>query len=147
VIVDLAEALVAELFIKRKRLEGEGIKPDADAAVFECGLFGSLHEGASEAGASEVGGNCKVFDEEPVVSSAAPETSDGFRVRALNEQGQGQMICRRSVLEVELCERCADGGQIFSAGLLRDDDFVVQIGQRISSRGVLLNCRNSGVAL
>jgi hypothetical protein len=43
-VVDLAEAVVAEFFVEGQGLEGEGVEPDADAAVSGGDLFGLCEE-------------------------------------------------------------------------------------------------------
>jgi hypothetical protein len=43
-VVELAEALIAEFFVKGKGLKGERIEPNANAALLDRDLLGFLHE-------------------------------------------------------------------------------------------------------
>ena len=94
--------MIAEFFVKGKCLKGEGIKPDADAAMLDCDLLGFLHESPAQTCSSQFCGNRQIFNEEPVVSGATPKTADGLLIRAFEKQGHFQEVGRGTVLLVVL---------------------------------------------
>ncbi len=71
VVVNLAESLIAELFVKGKRLKRERVEPDSRAAALPRDVFSLVHQVCAQALAAELVGNDQVVNEEPIIGAAA----------------------------------------------------------------------------
>ena len=75
VVFDLSEHRVAEMFIKRSRLETVGIRETPDAAPLPRRLLDLKHQPPTDPFAAQLFGNEKSADRQPSPTHFAPETS------------------------------------------------------------------------
>ena len=96
VVRQLAEHLIALLFVEAARLKLVGVEPEADTAALACNVFRELQDLGADILAAEFFRHHEKFDEALVIGGLAPDAAGGFAGFGIVDQDRERLIVARA---------------------------------------------------